>query len=82
MVDGIGAVVMPVPPVAVVYQSKFVPVASNATAVAPWQYADELVTAGAEVVAMVKFLFVPDSICILQLSIKVFPSVPLLAKSK
>ena len=32
-VEGMGAVVLPVPPVAVVYQSKLVPVAVNAVAV-------------------------------------------------
>ena len=82
VVVGTGAVVLPVPPVADVYQSKFVPVACNAAAVASWQYADGFVTAGAGVVAMVKFLFVPTSIGILQLSIKVFPSFPIFATNK
>lgn len=34
VVDGVGAVVLPVPPVAVVYQSKLVPVAVRGTATA------------------------------------------------
>ena len=36
---GVGGVALPVPPVAAVYQSKLVPVAVSAVAVAPWQYA-------------------------------------------
>ena len=36
-VDGVGAVALPVPPVAVVYHNNAVPVAVNGTAVAPWQ---------------------------------------------
>ena len=35
VVRGVGAVVLPVPPVAVVYQSKPVPVAVSAVAVVP-----------------------------------------------
>ncbi len=46
-VDGVGAVAEPVPPVAVVYQRRLVPVAVSAEAVAPWQYEMGLVTAGA-----------------------------------
>ena len=36
-VDGIGAVAVPVPPVAAVYHSRLVPVAVSAVAVPPWQ---------------------------------------------
>ena len=36
-VDGVGAVALPVPPVATVYHSRLVPVAVNAVAVAFWQ---------------------------------------------
>jgi hypothetical protein len=37
VVDGVGAVEEPVPPVAAVYHKRFGPVAVNATAVAFWQ---------------------------------------------
>ena len=37
VVFGIGAVLLAVPPVAVVYHNKFVPVADSAVAVAFWQ---------------------------------------------
>jgi hypothetical protein len=37
VVGGVGAVALPVPPEAVVYHNKFVPVAVNGLAVAPWQ---------------------------------------------
>jgi hypothetical protein len=47
---GIGAVALPVPPVEVVYHNKFVPVAVNAVAVAPWHYTTGE-TVGAEGVA-------------------------------
>jgi hypothetical protein len=46
-VDGVGAVAEPVPPEAVVYQRRLVPVAVSAEAVAPWQYTTGLVTTGA-----------------------------------
>jgi hypothetical protein len=46
-VEGVGAVVLPVPPVAVVYHNKPVPVAVSAAAVVPWQYVTGVVTAGA-----------------------------------
>ena len=36
-VFGVGAVVLPVPPVAVVYHNRLVPVAVNGVAVAFWQ---------------------------------------------
>ena len=36
-VEGVGAVALPVPPVAVVYHNRFVPVAVSGTAVAFWQ---------------------------------------------
>ena len=48
---GVGAVVEPVPFVAVVYQSKFEPDAVSTDAVAPWQYANGLVIVGADGVA-------------------------------
>ncbi len=47
VVDGVGAVVLPVPPVAVVYHIRFVPDAVNGTAVAPWQYVTGVLTVGA-----------------------------------
>ncbi len=37
-VEGVGAVVLPVPPVADVYQRRLLPLAVRAVAVAPWQY--------------------------------------------
>ena len=45
---GVGAVALPVPPVAAVYHNNPVPVAVNAVAVAPWQYAIGVVTVGAD----------------------------------
>ena len=50
-VDGIGAVAVPVPPVAVVYHSNPVPVAVSAVAVALWQYVTGVATVGAAGVA-------------------------------
>ncbi|OQA95040.1 MAG: hypothetical protein BWY22_02279 [Bacteroidetes bacterium ADurb.Bin217] len=47
MVEGIGAVVDPVPPVAVVYHLRAVPVAVRAEAVAPLQCETVGVTVGA-----------------------------------
>jgi hypothetical protein len=46
-VEGVGAIALPVPPVAVVYHKSPVPVAVSGTAVAPWQYGTGDVTAGA-----------------------------------
>ena len=46
-VDGVGAVVLPVPPVAVVYHNNAVPVAVNGAAAAPWQYVTGVVPVGA-----------------------------------
>ena len=46
-VDGVGAIVLEVPPVATVYHFNAVPVAVNAIAVAFWQYVTGVVTAGA-----------------------------------
>jgi hypothetical protein len=46
-VEGVGAVMLPVPPVAVVYHNNPVPVAVSGAAVAPWQYVTGEVTAGA-----------------------------------
>ena len=50
--DGVGAVVLPVPPVAVVYHNKLVPVAVSAVATAFWQYVTGVVTVGAGVDAV------------------------------
>ena len=49
-VDGVGAVALPVPPVAVVYHNNAVPVAVNGAAAAPWQYVTGVVPVGAGVV--------------------------------
>ena len=49
LVDGVGAVAEPVPPVAVVYHSKPVPVAVSGDAVEFWQYVTGLETVGAGV---------------------------------
>jgi hypothetical protein len=46
-VEGVGAVRLPVPPVAVVYHNSPVPVAVRGAAVAVWQYVTGVVTAGA-----------------------------------
>ncbi len=46
-VDGVGAVELPTPPVAVVYQRRLLPVAVKGTAVAFWQYVTGDVTVGA-----------------------------------
>ena len=46
-VEGVGAVALPVPPVATVYHNRFVPVAVNAVAVAFWKYVTGDVTVGA-----------------------------------
>ena len=53
VVNGIGAVADPIPPVVVLYQSKLVPVAVKAVAVAFWQYVTGVVTVGAGVEFMV-----------------------------
>ena len=53
VVNGIGAVADPMPPVVVLYQSKLVPVAVKAVAVAFWQYVTGVVTVGASVEFMV-----------------------------
>jgi hypothetical protein len=45
-VEGVGAVELPVPPVAVVYHNNPVPVAVSGAAVAPWQYVTGVVIAG------------------------------------
>ena len=47
VVDGIGAVAVPVPPVGPVYHNKLLPVAVNAAAVTFWQYITGLLTVGA-----------------------------------
>jgi hypothetical protein len=46
-VEGVGAVALPVPPVAVVYHNSPVPVAVRAVAGSFWQYVTGVVTAGA-----------------------------------
>ena len=53
VVNGVGAVADPTPPVAVLYQSKLVPVADKVVAVAFWQYVTGVVTVGAGVELMV-----------------------------
>ena len=62
-VDGVGAVALPVPPVAVVYHNNPVPVAVSGTAVAFWQYVTGVVTPGASGNA-----FTVTAICALGLS--------------
>ena len=47
VVEGVGAVADPVPPVAAVYHNKLLPVAVSGTAVAFWQYVTGEVTVGA-----------------------------------
>ena len=51
LVDGVGAVELPVPPVEAVYHNKLVPVAVNADAVAFRQYTTGVITPGADGVA-------------------------------
>ena len=51
VVDGVGAVVLPVPPVATVYHKRLVPVAVSAVAVAFWQYVTGLAAVGAAGIA-------------------------------
>ena len=53
-VDGVGAEELPVPAVALVYHSKFVPVAVRGVAVAFWQYTtgEETVGEGVEAVTL------------------------------
>ena len=46
-VEGVGAVELPVPPVAVVYHNSPVPVAVREADIAPWQYVTGVVTEGA-----------------------------------
>ena len=53
VVIGVGAVADPMPPVAVLYQSKLVPEAVKAVAVAFWQYVTGVVTVGAGVTFIV-----------------------------
>ena len=49
VVNGVGVVADPTPPVGVLYQSKLVPEAVKAVAVAFWQYVTGVVTVGAGV---------------------------------
>ena len=51
-VPGVGAVALPVPPVAAVYHNKFDPVAVKTAAAAFWQYVTGVVTVGAAGVAV------------------------------
>ena len=53
VVNGVGAVADPTPPVGVLYQSKLLPVADKVVAVAFWQYVTGVVTVGASVEFMV-----------------------------
>ena len=53
VVLGIGAVELPVPPTAVVYHFRFVPVAVSATAVAFWQYVTGVETTGEDGIAFI-----------------------------
>ena len=62
-VEGVGAVTLPVPPVAEVYHNNPVPVAASGAVVSPWQYATGVVTAGA-----IGNAFTVTTICILGLS--------------
>jgi hypothetical protein len=62
-VEGVGAVTLPVPPVAEVYHNNPVPVAASGVVVSPWQYAAGVVTAGA-----IGNAFTVTTICILGLS--------------
>ena len=54
VVEGVGAVEFPVPPVEFVYHNRFVPVAVRAIAVAFWQYitGEETVGDGVEAVTL------------------------------
>ena len=54
--NGVGAVADPTPPVAVLYQSKLVPVEVKAVAVAFWQYVTVVVTVGAGVTGMASII--------------------------
>ena len=63
VVFGVGAVLLPVPLVATVYHNKPVPVAVNWLAVVPWQLDTELVTPGADGMALTA-----TAICALGLS--------------
>ena len=63
VVNGVGAVRLPVPPDAAVYHNKPVPVAVNTDAVAFRQYTTGVVTDGADGVA-----FIVTTICALGLS--------------
>ena len=49
VVNGVGAIADPVPPVAAVYHNRLVPVADNADAIAFKQYTTGVVTVGAAV---------------------------------
>ena len=53
VVNGVDAVADPMPPVAVLYQSKLVPVAVKTVAVAFWQYVTGVVTVGGGVTFVV-----------------------------
>ena len=61
-VDGVGAVALPVPPLAAVYHNKPVPVAVSGEAVAPRQYTTGVVTPGAAVAAFTVTVPEPDPV--------------------
>jgi hypothetical protein len=58
VVDGVGAIVALLPPVAVVYHAKLVPIAVNALAVASWQYEGEVAVGAAGCVLTVTVISV------------------------
>ena len=59
-VDGVGAVALPVPPAGTIYHIRFVPIAVNGTAVAPWQYVTGDVTVGAAGGAVTTTVVLPE----------------------
>jgi hypothetical protein len=73
VVEGVGAVLLPVPPVATVYHKRLVPVAVNAVAVAFKQYVTGLVTVGAAGAGFTVIVFV--TVAVLQLLVAVNVSV-------
>jgi hypothetical protein len=74
-VEGVGAVGLPVPPVAVVYHNNPVPVAVRGTAVAFWQYVTGVVTPGASGAAFTVTLTVP-AILVQPLTVAITEYVP------
>jgi hypothetical protein len=53
LVEGVGAMELPVPPVADVYHNKLVPLAVSGLAACPWQYVTGVVAGGEEGASMV-----------------------------